>query len=34
MMEQSASLALIFGVMVASGLLGAAVAVWFEFRNQ
>lgn len=33
-MDQSASIALIFGVIVVSGLLGAAAAVWFEMRNQ
>lgn len=33
-MEQSASMALIFGVIIVSGLLGAAAAVWFEIRNQ
>ena len=33
-MEQSASLALIFGVMIGSALVGAAVAAWFEIRNQ
>ena len=33
-MDQSASIALIFGVIVVSGLLGAAAAIWFEMRNQ
>lgn len=33
-MDQSSSIALIFGVIVASGLLGAALAAWYEMRNQ
>ncbi len=33
-MDDSASLALIFGVIIVSGLLGAAAAVWYEIRNQ
>lgn len=34
MMEQSSAMALIFGVMFGSALLGAAAAVWFEMRKE
>lgn len=33
-MDESASIAMIFGVIIVSGLLGAAAAIWFEIRNQ
>lgn len=33
-MDQSSSIAIIFGTIIAFGLLGSAAAIWYEFRNN